>query len=1300
MSRIRSQLEAIRRNTAQSGPNRDAYEPAPRPVARQGGYNEAPRNPVPPSHNAEMDRIRQQLDQLTGAIGTLARSQQQKMQEMARPVATPPRQPVHAPQPPAEDRNAAAALARIELLQREMADVKHMLAQMASQGSGQEMADVRHMLSQMAGRDGRQELAEVKHMLAQVAGRDGRQELADVKHMLAQLAGRDGRQELADVKHMLAQMAGYDGRQELAEVKHMLAQLAGNDSEEHVAAELRRVAEGIARLQDDTASRFDPAPHLDEVASDLHQIRDAVIALAEERQNFNPDSLARSIEEGYARIAGQLDTALQRDGDRDGADELAALAGQLGQLRDLVENLPHQIPIDSLSARLEEIAESVIRMDSDKTLSHNFQAMEERLDEITRALVTISVNPVTSGASDGLERIEARLATLSRSIEELAAKGEAAPADGGYSSPVLDHIMMQLGDLSGRLDTANQIDPAQWVDPVLSRLEEMGSRMDALGVASAEGEDSRLRSIEDQIAAIASFIEQSSQPQQHYQPVTDDRLAALEDALGAISSRLQTVTAEGVDFSPIAGRLDSIEQHFAAARDMARDAASQAAQRAVELAGIAPSAPVAGESMFDMLAERLDGFEQHFAQARDMARDAASQAAQRAVELAGIAPSAPVAGESVLDLLAERLEGIEQQLAISRDMAMDAAAQAAERAFQLAGQMQPAPVEDNAGREAQLVDHFSRELQNLDAQARELASRSDDSFDNIRQALQSISQRLEGIEDDIKRATAEPYEAPPLAHEPYEMRQPAPSYRAPAMDMVRQFEPQPQAMFEQQPVASMETPMPSVEPFSPEPEMEDIPLEPGSGVPDLAALVRDASKRRRANSESKEELPGGAQDFLAAARRAAQAAAQDTATKPVVQEKAPGKSSRFALPAILKGKSKLLIGASAAVILLAAALPIASQFSGGGAADEAAIEAPAGTQETAQAPAQAEAGGRPVRDDNAQIEASAAGTPDTPLVQPVDPAQSAAATAPADFEAEAAVVVPKFPDEIDNVALRQAVEDGDPVAYFEIARRYTDGDGIERNLEVAAVWYEAAARAGSAPAQYRLANFLEKGHGVKLDVEKSVMWYQRAAEQGNALAMHNLAVIHTSGLVGGKPDMEAAIGWFEKAAELGVKDSQVNLGIIYAKGIGTQADSEKAYKWLAVAARGGDADAAAKRDTLAAAMRPEQLEKARGEAELWKPQPIDPVANTSEQKPEWKGGAGAAAMLPGSALETATQAVTRELIAKVQEQLAQIGFDPGPPDGQIGSRTTDAVKAFQKQEGLPVDGQITTELLQKLQQRA
>jgi localization factor PodJL len=303
-------------------------------------------------------------------------------------------------------------------------------------------------------------------------------------------------------------------------------------------------------------------------------------------------------------------------------------------------------------------------------------------------------------------------------------------------------------------------------------------------------------------------------------------------------------------------------------------------------------------------------------------------------------------------------------------------------------------------------------------------------------------------------------------------------------------------------------------------------------------------------------------------------------------------------------------------------------------------------------------------------------------------------------EMDSGAEIPALPDGIVNDALRQAAEAGDPLALFEVARRYTDGDGIEASLETAAQWYEAAARAGSAPAQYRLANFLEKGHGVKMDVEKSALWYQRAAEQGNALAMHNLAVIYTSGLIGGKPDMESAIGWFQKAADLGVKDSQVNLGIIYAKGIGIEADAVQAYKWLAIAARGGDTDAAGKRDTLAAAMRPEQLEKARGAADLWKAQPLDPEANVAEPKPEWKSGSGESAMLPGSALDATAAAVNREMIAKVQAKLAQKGYDPGPADGQMGARTIDAVKAFQKEAGLPADGQITTELLKKLDPQA
>jgi peptidoglycan hydrolase-like protein with peptidoglycan-binding domain len=56
----------------------------------------------------------------------------------------------------------------------------------------------------------------------------------------------------------------------------------------------------------------------------------------------------------------------------------------------------------------------------------------------------------------------------------------------------------------------------------------------------------------------------------------------------------------------------------------------------------------------------------------------------------------------------------------------------------------------------------------------------------------------------------------------------------------------------------------------------------------------------------------------------------------------------------------------------------------------------------------------------------------------------------------------------------------------------------------------------------------------------------------------------------------------------------------------------------------------------------------------------------------------------------------RELVLAVQLQLARIGFDPGPPDGQVGARTVQAIEAYQGARGLPVDGRPSRELLDRL----
>lgn len=49
-----------------------------------------------------------------------------------------------------------------------------------------------------------------------------------------------------------------------------------------------------------------------------------------------------------------------------------------------------------------------------------------------------------------------------------------------------------------------------------------------------------------------------------------------------------------------------------------------------------------------------------------------------------------------------------------------------------------------------------------------------------------------------------------------------------------------------------------------------------------------------------------------------------------------------------------------------------------------------------------------------------------------------------------------------------------------------------------------------------------------------------------------------------------------------------------------------------------------------------------------------------------------------------------------QKRLKDFGHDPGPIDGIVGSKTVQAVKAFQVNQGLPVTGRLDADTLQKL----
>ena len=272
------------------------------------------------------------------------------------------------------------------------------------------------------------------------------------------------------------------------------------------------------------------------------------------------------------------------------------------------------------------------------------------------------------------------------------------------------------------------------------------------------------------------------------------------------------------------------------------------------------------------------------------------------------------------------------------------------------------------------------------------------------------------------------------------------------------------------------------------------------------------------------------------------------------------------------------------------------------------------------------------------------------------------------------------PEAVGPIELRDAAAKGNAQAQFEVGAILGEGQQADADLAEAAKWYERAAAQGFAPAQYRLGNLYEVGSGVEKDLEQARLWYQRGAEAGNRMAMHNLAALYAGGQLGDQ-QFELAAEWFEQAAGFGMTDSQFNLGMLYARGLGLDQSFEQSFKWFSLAARNGDKDAAQARDDIAKSLSAEAVTRITQELKAWKPASVNLAANYAPI------GTWSSAFDPG---ETIT---TRDVILKVQQSLARLGFDIGTPDGVAGPKTAEAIKSFERATGMNEVGRINPRLL-------
>ena len=97
-----------------------------------------------------------------------------------------------------------------------------------------------------------------------------------------------------------------------------------------------------------------------------------------------------------------------------------------------------------------------------------------------------------------------------------------------------------------------------------------------------------------------------------------------------------------------------------------------------------------------------------------------------------------------------------------------------------------------------------------------------------------------------------------------------------------------------------------------------------------------------------------------------------------------------------------------------------------------------------------------------------------------------------------AVMVLSAQDDLDTV--RQAAEQGDAPAQFNLGNMYANGEGVLKDDTEAVRWYHLAADQGLAEAQFYLGFMYTTGRGVLKDSVLAHMWSNIAGANGNETA--------------------------------------------------------------------------------------------------------------------------------------------------------------------------------------------------------
>ncbi|GLB51667.1 hypothetical protein NBRC110019_07060 [Neptunitalea chrysea] len=169
---------------------------------------------------------------------------------------------------------------------------------------------------------------------------------------------------------------------------------------------------------------------------------------------------------------------------------------------------------------------------------------------------------------------------------------------------------------------------------------------------------------------------------------------------------------------------------------------------------------------------------------------------------------------------------------------------------------------------------------------------------------------------------------------------------------------------------------------------------------------------------------------------------------------------------------------------------------------------------------------------------------------------------------QALILLEKENTEDAVILLKEAAKNRVKEAQSNLGKRYFDGDGVSKNVNLAIEWLLKAARQGEVEAQRTLGFVYASGYAVDKNYKKSFYWYAKAAKQGNSFSQSELGNAYKFGFGVAKSDKKA-FDWYLRAANQGDVTAQFNVGMSYEKGEGIEKDIEMAKSWYSKAAEQG-----------------------------------------------------------------------------------------------------------------------------------